>query len=83
MTESEVEIDLVVERPGEKLLFIEIKSSNTVRKEDLSSMERLVNDFDDCEAVCFRVIRGRRKWGVSRYTHGSRVLKNIFQSNFL
>lgn len=53
MTEGGVEIDLIVERPGKKLLFIEIKSSESVRKEDLSSMKKILEDFGDCEAVCF------------------------------
>jgi uncharacterized protein len=53
MTQANVEIDLVVERPGEKILFIEIKSSDMVRAEDLSSMSKIINDYGDCEAICF------------------------------
>lgn len=53
MTESNVEIDLIVERPGEKLLCIEIKSSNAVTKQDLTSLKRISNDLENCEAVCF------------------------------
>lgn len=53
MTEAGVEIDLVIERPGEKILFIEIKSSIAVKKEDLISMNKIIKDFGECEAVCF------------------------------
>lgn len=53
MTESNVEIDLVVERPGKKILFIEIKSTESVRSEDLTTFAKVVRDFGDCEAVCF------------------------------
>lgn len=53
ITESNAEIDLVVERPGKKVLFIEIKSNNAIRKEDLSTLSKIANDFGNCEAVCF------------------------------
>lgn len=52
-TKDDAEIDLVVERPGKKILFIEIKSSDNVSKESLSSFNSLVKDFGKCEAVCF------------------------------
>jgi predicted AAA+ superfamily ATPase len=51
-TKDDVEIDLVIERPGAKLLFIEIKSSNNVSMEQLTSFSKLVKDFGECEAVC-------------------------------
>ena len=63
MTESGVEIDLVVERPGEKLLLIEIKSTDSVKKEDLSSMKKLVRDLGECEVVCFSRDSRKRKIG--------------------
>src|SRR3990167_1953707 len=63
MTESGVEIDLIVDRPGKKLLFIEIKSTDAVRKEDLSSINKLINDFGDCEAVCFSCDPRKKKIG--------------------
>lgn len=46
------EIDLVVERPGEKILFIEIKSSSSVQPQALSNFIKLTQDFGDCEAIC-------------------------------
>lgn len=52
-TKDDAEIDLVVERPGKPILFIEIKSSTQVVEEDLSTYSRLVKDFGECEAVCF------------------------------
>lgn len=52
-TKDDAEVDLVVERPGEKILFIEIKSSSMVCIEQLSSFSRLAQDFGDCEAICF------------------------------
>lgn len=51
-TKDDVEIDLVIERPGKPLLLIEIKSNNNVSKESISSFIKLTNDFKDHEAIC-------------------------------
>jgi len=51
-TKDDVEVDLVVERPGKKLLFIEIKSSDNVTKGSISSFIKLSKDYKDCEAIC-------------------------------
>ncbi len=47
------EVDLVVDRPGQPHLFIEIKSSTQVTQEQLTSFSKITNDFGNCEAVCF------------------------------
>ena len=52
-TKDDAEIDLVVERPGQKVLFIDIKSSIQVERRHLTSLRKLSEDFGDCEAVCF------------------------------
>ena len=51
-TTSDVEIDLIVERPGLPLLCIEIKSNNHVTSHDLQSFSKLTESFIGCEAVC-------------------------------
>lgn len=52
-TKDEAEIDLVVERPGLPPLFIEIKSSDNVRQDQITGLKKLATDFGACEAVCF------------------------------
>jgi predicted AAA+ superfamily ATPase len=51
-TKDDVEVDLVIDRPGQPLLFIEIKSSKNVRAEDLSKFIKITKEFGDCEAIC-------------------------------
>lgn len=51
-TPSDVEVDLVIERPGKPHLFIEIKSTTEIEKTDLSAFIRLSKDFGHCEAIC-------------------------------
>lgn len=52
-TKDDAEIDLVVERPGQPILLIEIKSTTHITRETISSFIHLVQDFGTCEAVCF------------------------------
>jgi predicted AAA+ superfamily ATPase len=52
-TKDGAEIDLVVERPGQPVLFIEIKSNDYVQNTDLTNLRALAKDFGTCEAVCF------------------------------
>ncbi|MCX7115297.1 MAG: AAA family ATPase [Gammaproteobacteria bacterium] len=51
-TKDDAEIDLVVERPGKPILFIEIKSTTLVEGRHLSTLKTLSRDFGDCEAIC-------------------------------
>ncbi len=53
MTGAGLEIDLVVERPAQPLLLIEIKSSEQVRSEDLKSLRKISVELGNCEAICF------------------------------
>lgn len=83
MTSSDVEIDLIVERPGKPLLCIEIKSNTNVMPIDISAFIHLTKTLPNCEAVCFCDERYEKKiehitvlpWkeGVQRY------FKNYFQ----
>lgn len=51
-TQDEVEIDLVVERPGKELLCIEIKSAEKITRENISSFISITKDMENSEAIC-------------------------------
>lgn len=51
-TKDDSEIDLIVERPGLPLLFIEIKSCDNVQPIHLSTLKRMAHDFGNCEPIC-------------------------------
>lgn len=51
-TKDDAEIDLVVERPGQALLLIEIKSSQQVQSEHLRTLRTMAEDVGSCEAIC-------------------------------
>lgn len=62
-TTGDVEVDLVVERPGKPLLCVEIKSSDSIHQEDLGSFSRLTKDLPNCEAIVLSQDRFMKKFG--------------------
>lgn len=62
-TKNDVEIDLVVERPGKKILCIEIKSSDNVHEDKLAAFINLVKDLENSEAICISQEKRARKIG--------------------
>ncbi|MFN7906202.1 MAG: DUF4143 domain-containing protein, partial [Pseudobdellovibrionaceae bacterium] len=49
-TQSQVEIDLVVERPGLPDLLVEIKSADLIKEQDVKSLASVAKDWDrKCE----------------------------------
>ena len=51
-TKDDLEIDLVVERPGKRLLLIEIKSATLVHTEHLRNLNAVTQDLPNSEAIC-------------------------------
>ena len=49
-TKDDVEIDLIVERPGAKMALVEIKSASLVDERDTKSLEHFLKDFPKGEA---------------------------------
>lgn len=61
-TTSDVEIDLVVERPGKPLLCVEIKSSDTISSSDINSFIKITKDIPDCESIVLSQDRFMKKF---------------------
>jgi len=51
-TKDGKEIDLIVERPGDIPLFIEIKSTSNVEERHLKTLKLMQREFVQCEAIC-------------------------------
>ena len=51
-TQDDVEIDLIVERPGKPLLCIEIKSSEEIVRENISAFISITKDISNSESIC-------------------------------
>jgi predicted AAA+ superfamily ATPase len=80
-TKDDVEVDLVVERPGKKLLCIEIKSSDNVREDKLVSFENLVKDIPDSEAVCISQELRAKKIGEVSVLPWQQAIRKYFVSD--
>lgn len=64
-TKDDVEVDLIVERPGKKTLCIEIKSSDQVRDDKMVPFSKIAEDMGNSEAICIsRESQSRKVGGV-------------------
>jgi predicted AAA+ superfamily ATPase len=61
-TSSGVEIDLVIERPGKPILCIEVKSSDIIDENSISSFIRITKDIPNCEAIVLSQERFMKKY---------------------
>jgi predicted AAA+ superfamily ATPase len=52
-TEDGAEIDMVIERPGKPLAFIEIKSTDQIREDMVKPLLKFGKDFPTAELFCF------------------------------
>lgn len=62
-TKDDIEVDLVVDRPGEKLLCIKIKSSDNIREDKLTSFAKLIKDIPNSEAICISQESRAKRFG--------------------
>lgn len=53
LTASDVEIDLIVERPGQMRAAIEIKSTTHITEQDVKNLRTLGKDIPNCALYCF------------------------------
>lgn len=51
-TINDVEIDLIIERPGKNTLYIEIKSTDNIKSEMLTFFKKIAKDAKNVEALC-------------------------------
>jgi uncharacterized protein len=62
-TQGGLEIDLIIERPNQKSVLIEIKSSNEVKNQHLKHLAAIADESDEFEALCFSQEKRARKVG--------------------
>ena len=78
-TKDNVEIDLVIERPGTSALFIEIKSKKMVDESDAKSLETLGRDTDpSAEKWLLSLDPLDRFFGKTRALHWQRAITDLF-----
>jgi predicted AAA+ superfamily ATPase len=80
MTKEGVELDLVVERPGQPLVLVEIKSADRVREDMLHSLNQITKDFPQAQVYCLCRERMRRLQGRVQIVPWQEGLVEIFLS---
>lgn len=77
-TKDDVEIDLVIERPGLNLLLIEIKSKTKVNANDARSLESLGSDLHlKAEKILLSQDKLMQRFGGTRAVHWQKYLMEI------
>ena len=77
---NDVEIDLVVERPGKPILFVEFKSSSQVKEKELRTLQTIVGEIKNAEGLCISRDAVPRKVGniiVSPYQQALEYIERL------
>lgn len=77
-TPSDVEIDLIVERPGLPLLCIEIKSTDAIKEADIASFKRITQELPNCEAHVLSQDRFAKKYDNVLCRHWQEAIAELF-----
>lgn len=62
-TKDDLEIDLVVERPGKPILLVEIKSARNIHEQQLRGLNIITQDLPGSEAICLSQEQFAKKYG--------------------
>lgn len=81
LTKDDVEIDLIVERPGKKILCIEIKSSKKIDASEFGPVVKLTQELKNCELVVACREKHSRKLESFSILPWQDVLKLLFGAN--
>jgi len=59
-TPAGAEIDLIIDRPGQSTVLLEIKSTDSVTERDVKTLNGFIPDFPECKAICFSRDKDRK-----------------------
>jgi uncharacterized protein len=71
------EVDIVIERPGKNLAFVEIKSTNSIREEHVSNLKLFLGDFSDADFFCVSQDEREKHFGKIKALHWKTALQEI------
>jgi hypothetical protein len=79
-TKDDVEIDLIILRPGQKKLFIEIKSSEIIYATDATALNTLGHDVDhEAEKWLLSCDKLDQQFGHTKAIHWLKAMKELFE----
>lgn len=78
-TKDDVEIDLIIDRPGQKKLLVEIKSKNKASEDDAKALETLGKDIDPrAEKWLLTCDPLEQNFGKTRALHWKTAIQELF-----
>jgi predicted AAA+ superfamily ATPase len=77
-TKDDVEIDLIIERPGKKIILVEIKSSDKVDHSKIRNLLHFEKDFPDALFICASHVKLKQKIGCVTVLPWEKALELIF-----
>lgn len=75
--ESGLEIDLIISRPTEQDIFLEIKSTDRVTEQHVTNLNRIAENFPDALMYCFSQDGNLKQLGKTRCIHWKEGLREI------
>jgi predicted AAA+ superfamily ATPase len=76
-TKDDAEIDLIIERPNQPTLLIEIKATDNVSERHTANLNRFVPDFKSAEAVLISNDPVAKRFNLVRCAHWSNWLSEV------
>jgi uncharacterized protein len=81
-TQSNVEIDLIIERPGQPDLLVEIKSADLIQEQDVKSLVGVSKDWDkECQTQLWSIDKQEKTIQGVECLPWKKGLGNLFQLN--
>lgn len=77
-TKDDLEIDVIIERPGEKTILLEIKSSEHVDAVEIEKLRRLKKDLEPCELWVASREKQLRNNGLAEIGPWQEFIKRLF-----
>jgi uncharacterized protein len=77
-TKDNAEIDLIIERPGNSLLLIEIKSRDRINQSHVKVLKNFIGSFDNCKALCISQDPIEKLIDGIRCLHWRQAFKEVF-----
>ncbi len=78
-TKSNVELDLIVTRPGKTRAIVEIKSTEEISGHKLHPMEAFRDEFPDDDFYCLSRTRQAKKYGSVKALHWTKGIAEILE----
>lgn len=76
-TKTNLEIDLIIERPGKSTLLVEFKSTDAVTEEDADVLNHFADDFPGAELRVWSRDERPKQFGLTKAVHWSEGLKEL------